>query len=136
MTDIFKFIDKQIIYKRKMGYSLMEIYKYKQSVEPGEDDLLSLNHVVRVCHEEGLPFTLSQIRRVFNKVFKKEYHESSILGLNFLKQWKGNKLLKFESEMDVPFQKVLSGPIKSNQRSPVRRDNQNIVEILDGGKNE
>ncbi len=110
-----------------MGYSLFEILKYKQSTEPMEDNLLSLNHVVRVCHEERLPFTLSQIKRVFKKVFKKGYHGSPILSLNFLKQWKGNKVIKFQPETPVTISKVLSGPIKSTQKRPVTNDNQNKV---------
>lgn len=118
MTDIFKFIDKQIIYKRKMGYSLKDIYNYKQTVESGEDELISLNHVVRICHEEGLPFTLSQIRKVFNRIYSLEHHESKILSLNALKQWKGNKLLKFQIEKPQPFQKVCFGPIQTKKIKP------------------
>ena len=130
MTNIFEIIDKNIVYKRKVGYSLLEILKYRQSTEPLEDDLISLNHVVRVCYKEGLPFSLSQIKKVFKKVYKKEYHGSSELNLKILKEWKGNKLIKFQQEKSVPFQKVASGPIRSKQRSPVLHDNQQKVTIL------
>jgi len=116
-----------LFYKRKKGYSLMEIWKWKQSVDPLEDDLLSLNHCVRVCYEKELPFSTFQIKRVFNKVFKKEFHGSKVLSWNFIKKWSGNKMVKFKSEVKS---KVPSTPPYGNKlTSPLHDKGKKVVGV-------
>lgn len=129
--NIFRLCDDNIIYKRKTGYSLNEILKFKQSIEPCEDDLLSLNHCVRVCYERNLPYSNKQVRKVFNKVFKQEFHGSGVLSWNFLKQWTGNKMIKFKSEVSF---KAPYSPLEKEHRSPYSTDNGFNGKILTGVK--
>ena len=55
MTINLKLCDENILYKRKQGYTPTQILKYRQSEEPFEEDLISLNHIARVCFENDLP---------------------------------------------------------------------------------
>jgi len=108
--NIFEFSDRDICHKRKMGYSLKEIHASFMAYEPLMDDLLALNHVVRICHENGLPFTPQQIKRVFNKIYLRELHGGKKDNWNFLKKWFGKKLFQFKTEKPHLSSKVPSTP--------------------------
>lgn len=112
MTDIFSKIDEIILYKRKKNYSLKEILYFFSQQEPYLDEMLCLVHIVRVCFENNLPFSESQIKRIFNKIYKKEFHGSKQSSWEFLQQWSSNKIIKFKSD---PFLKVASTPQKNKQ---------------------
>jgi hypothetical protein len=90
--------DLQIIHKRKMGYSPLEIYKYYQDCEPCLDDLICLAHVVQVCEKAGLPFGKIQVKKVFNKLYRLEFHGSKTDYWNFIAKHCTNKVLVFKTE--------------------------------------
>jgi len=102
--------DSKLIEMRKKGKSCLQLVQERQKFEPFEDDLISLNHVVRVCHESSLPFTSTQVRRVFNKIYNKDFHGQKLACWNFLKQWFGRKLILFRN--------VGSRCVKNKQISP------------------
>ncbi len=85
--NIFEEMDNQILYKRKSGYSLNQILYYVTGAEPNLDNFLCLNHCVRVCFENKATFSLRQVKRIFNKTFKLEYHSNKTAAWNFIKKW-------------------------------------------------
>ncbi len=128
--NIHEFANKDIICKRKTGYSLKQIHKSFMGFEPLIDNLLALNHVVRICHEQGLPFTATQVKRVFNKTYiKYSIHGSRNEALKFLKKWFGKKIIQFKTEKTHPYQKVTSSPRKNIVGSVLRADFNNYGQI-------
>lgn len=81
-----------------MGYSPLEICKYHQSCEPLLDEMVCLKHIARVCKDAGLPFSKSQIKRVFNKFYNLKYHGSKSAYWKFISQECSNKLIVFKSD--------------------------------------
>lgn len=90
--------DLQIIHKRKTGYTLKEIHDYHMSLNPCLDEIICLVHVVRVCHENNLPFGREQILRVFNRYYQKQFHMDKKSYLEFINQWASDKMLVFKKE--------------------------------------
>jgi len=89
--------DLKLIEMRKNGKSCFQLFQERQKFEPSEDDMISLNHVVRICRESGLPFTSTQIKRVFLKIYNKDFHGQKLACWSFLKQWSGKKLILFRN---------------------------------------
>lgn len=116
--------DQQIIYKRKMGYSLKDVYEYHESYNPYLDNFINLCHVVRICYEQNLPFEAAQIKRVFNKVHNKVFHGNKSSCWKYIAHYAGKKILCFKTP--VYNQKVASSPMFFDKTSDMAKDmNQN-----------
>lgn len=99
--------DREIVDKRLKGYTLLELFKVKQKWDPICDDVLALNHVMILCFEQGMPFSSTQYKRVFNRIWSKDLHGMKRDNHKWLKRYIGRKILVFK--MDKPHPNSLLG---------------------------
>ena len=135
---------EEIIYKRKKGYTLLDICKFNISYNPHLTNLIVLCDTARICFEEGLPFTRKQIKKVFDKYYSKELYGTKQGNLEFINKWSGSKIIKFVTESPQGIKKVPSAPLKNNLLSSQAIENKNKDNLptsslnrgLEGLKNE
>ena len=113
---------KNILHKRKMNYSLLEILKSQISLNQSLDELIILNDIVRICSENNIPFKYMQVKRVFLQIYKQGLHGSKFKCLNFLKE-----LNKEKEQVKVKTPSLLN---KTNEiKRPVSVFSSNVVQL-------
>jgi hypothetical protein len=76
-----------IVVSRKRGESISYLFRQKQVTNICLDDMIILNNIVRVCYKHNVPFTFKDIERLFNKIYRKEFHGSKEANKLFLSQY-------------------------------------------------
>ena len=120
---------KNILHKRKMNYSLLEILKSQISLNQSLDELIILNDIVRICSENNIPFKTLQIKKVFKKIYKMELHGSKLKSWEFLSKWSSERattkenlpsLLNKKNEIKRPVSVFSSNVVQLNKTKEIK----------------